>query len=374
MCPAPVQASPDSVEPAPTVARARLAHELKLSQVLKRRMEAEGGYLPLARAISNSVPEAERGVERDVLIDRRKLKALIDGDPDTALSLRELSYLDRYLDRFGEGLAHNPIFDHDDLLRTLAKTGNVTFLLGTKPDGPRLDVSHWDVLAMAWLQRGINASDLSVRFEIIDVQLRSEGPEDSLFGDHGPSLVAVGSSQSNAISEKMLCKMLGRDAQRSPFGFVWSPERQEGVPESPLKLGVEPPDARTARELKRAQASALVGEEKVYLDELSRIREGGRCYGKTYALCAAQRRRSGKIWLVLAGVTGVATYVAAKLVGDLQTRLHEPATNRHSPVYWGVAEAHVPEYLEEPLTSQRDFPNEAIVSHHVFTLPSRGSE
>ena len=67
------------------------------------------------------------------------------------------------------------------------------------------------------------------------------------------------------------------------------------------------------------------------------------------------------MWVVVSGVTGVGTYVAAKLVGQLSTGLDEPHTNRNSPVYWGLVRARVPAHEARPLTSQREFTDERIL-------------
>lgn len=397
---------PKAPDPAPPDS---LPHELWLAEALGKRKDAEGSYVALARAITDSVPPDERFFTREkrkrselqkpdggarVLIDRRRLKAIVQAKPNVELSLRELGYLDRYLARFGEGLAYHPIFRGSNLLETVARTGTVDCLLGTKPERERQNISHWDVLGLAEIQRGIQASKLPVSIDIHAVPLH-ESAQDTreslesetlsfLLRDDGNSLVVIGSSRSNPAADAILCRMLGRppfseerdDKRGLPFHFVWD-DSLPYVHASALHFGsadVGRVDARSARLIEAIRYAALVVGDAVHVDTLSKRasddlsqRTGEEPpqrtvdWDETFGICAAQRRKSGKVWVVVSGLTGVATYVAAKLVGKLPIGLDEPHRNRNSPVYWGLVRASVPVHEPLPLTSQREFTDERIL-------------
>jgi len=369
-----------------------LDSDFRLAGVLAERKDKEGGYAALARAIDESNAagpkrDSDEGA-RKFKFDRRKLKSIIEADDNLVLSLKELRALDRYLERYGEGLAYVPLFQKPDLMQTLADSGHVTFLLGSKPERKLRHFSHWDVLAMAELQRGINASEVSVRFDIQDVPLHEDvsdardsiekGQWMELLKDQGPSLVCLGSSRTIPAAEAMLCRMFGcptfeeaspDEKGRLPFHFVWDPELEYIFP-SHFHLGR---DDLTSRDLeavgliKEGDASAVVASGDVLVDRVFQRR-----WGDTYGVCVAQRRKRGQVWLVLAGITGAATFVAAKLAKNLATRLHEQERGRDSDVYWAVIRAHVPNDESRPLINLRQFAEETIVSGpHVWRPESR---
>jgi hypothetical protein len=163
--------------------------------------------------------------------------------------------------------------------------------------------------------------------------------------------------------------MLGRtpfsdalaDKRGLPFHFVWD-ESLPYVYESALHFGeddIRRVDAQAAEPIEARRYAALIVGETVYVDGLS---QRGRERGETFGICAAQRRKSGQVWVVVSGLTGVSTYVAAELVGRLSTRLDETHRYQNSPVYWGLVRSSVPEHGPRPLTSQREFPEERILA------------
>ena len=58
--------------------------------------------------------------------------------------------------------------------------------------------------------------------------------------------------------------------------------------------------------------------------------------GYTYAVCAAQRRARGQIWLLVAGVTGPATYAAAKWVHRMATTMDDAESGKPSKMFWNI--------------------------------------
>jgi hypothetical protein len=358
---------------------------------LRERKAQEGSYLALEKAIEKAnLPDPRANPDREGpkrRIDRRKLKTLIEGDSDVVLSLSELYALDAYLEQYGEGLAYVPIFQKPDLMQTLAASGRVTFLLGSKSgserEGKPRYFSHWDVLAMAELQRGINASEVGVRLDIQDAMLEGrlpglvESPDENgwtgLMEDHGPSLVCLGSSRTSPATELMLCRMFGcpynvdapADEERLlPFYFVWGSALTSVFP-SYFNLRSKEfaeRDPNAAGLIDAGHASALVTAEEVFVDTVHQTHQGD-----TYGVCVAQRRKGGQVWLIVAGITGAATYVTAKLARNLATRLHEQKPGEDSDIYWAVVRAGVTKDPNLPPGNVRSVTEETIASGlHVW--------
>jgi hypothetical protein len=367
--------------------------DLRLARVLAERKVAEGGYSALAQAINESTPAGPEpdssDNDRKRRFDRRKLKSIIDADKNLVLTLRELRALDCYLERYGKGLAYVPLFQKPDLMQTLAGSGRVTFLLGSKPEGELRHFSHWDVLAMAEMQRSINPSEVSVRFDIQDVPLyqelqltrgsiRENRGLMELLDDQGPSLVCLGSSRTNPAAEAMLCEMFQcptfadaplTEKSKLPFHFVWNPQLHYVFPSHfHLRSNDISSDAPDAADLiESGNASAVATADDILVDRLIPLRSGD-----TFGVCVAQRRKRGQVWLALAGVTGAATFVAAKLAKSLATPLYEQTRDQDSAVYWAVIKATVPTDLDRPLVNLRQFAQEAIVSGLQVWTPDNG--
>jgi hypothetical protein len=274
------------------------------------------------------------------------------------LSLEELCALDRYLEPFGEGLAYNPFFERASVLQAIADARKpVTFLLGSKPtpDLERLSLDHWDVNALAEVQRGVNNFAPGVLFDIRDVLLHDDlaaarqsvqgGAWASLVRDDGPSLVCLGSGRACHAAELLLARMFGTTPFHHaaatkpalPFHFTW-PEGLDHLFPSAFRYTadeLEGLDREAARAVRKEQASALESGGRVHLDRL-KLKQKGESYG----VCVAQRRPRGQIWLVLAGVTGPATYAAARLVDRMAFRLNAPP-GESSPVFWAPVRARV---------------------------------
>jgi hypothetical protein len=191
--------------------------------------------------------------------------------------------------------------------------------------------------------------------------------------------VCLGSSRSNPCAELMLARMFGvpafatapaeaRDALE--FGFVWNPRLSNRFP-SYFHLApedIEADDAAAAKKIRSQKASALWSAKKVYLDEVTPQR-----WGETFGLCLAQRRRGRQVWLLLLGITGAATYLAAKVANRMVTRLHESADDsRPSPVYWGIVRAKVAKAQAGEFFNLRQFDEEE--SHSQPPLPAVGTD
>ena len=310
-------------------------------------------FAELERVIrtANGIPDDETAP-----IDRRKLKKLVERDPDVVMTPREFEALDRWLEPQGHGLAFNPLFRRLNLLQAVADASQkVTFLPGSKPDGDaRVNLDHWDVRALAKVQRGVNRFGPHVVFDIRDVFLHEDldearrsvaaGSWTELLADNGPSIVVPGSGRATHACELILANMFGahamtddQDKSRLPFHFVW-PEGIDHVFPSGFRYTIDelaevsPQAADTVRD---HGAAALEIDGRVYLDT---IRNSAR--RETYGVAVAQRRPGGQIWLVLAGITGPATLAAARLVDGLPLDLLA-GENQSSPVYWTAVRAKV---------------------------------
>jgi hypothetical protein len=387
---------------------------LRLGSVIERRKRAEGGYAALARAItaasaagSSKQPgdrrpgdrepdeanktrkrNAKPKIPRDV-VDRRKLQALAGGDADVVVSIRELRALDTYLEPFGEGLGYRPLFEKPDLIQTLADSrGPVTFLIGSKKEIDGGSFPHWDVLAMADIQRSLSASEVSVQIDIQDVAMYPEfnpstfagdEPWAELFHERGPSLVVLGSNRVMPAAEVMLCKMFGgkpfsrepheNDAEL-PFRFVWNRGLRSVLPS---RFYLDPGeitgrDAEAADLIVSGDASGLALSDQVFVDPVTLTG-----FGDSYGVCVAQRRKHGQVYLLCAGVSGPATLAAARLAKRLRMRLSETKRGERSAVYAAVVSAHMPETYQNANTSLRDLHEEIRVHPRAWLGSTEGT-
>lgn len=353
-----------------------------LPRALKERKDKEGSFSALERAIHfANKADPTRDPRAKTTIDRRKLKLLVAGDPSVSLCAAEFQILDRYLEPFGYGLSWVPIFEKPNLMRALADSGRVTFLLAERRDKDIGYFSNSDVLAMAALQRGIGASGQHVLLDIEAVPLYEQQwearecarfgdwtGEDHQVGEKGPSFVSLGSNRSLPASEGLQARMFGcepfadavrEEKYRLPFHFVWS-ETLPYVFDSHFHLkpsDIAERDFKGAAAIEAGDASALVTRDKIFIDRFHLDQ-----HGPTYALCAAQRRRGGQIWLVLAGVTGAATLAAARVASRLVTGLDQDRRDEHSGVHWAVVKAEVEKGSDGDPGIGRKFSSEEIVA------------
>ena len=60
----------------------------------------------------------------------------------------------------------------------------------------------------------------------------------------------------------------------------------------------------------------------------------------------AQRRAGGQIWLLVAGLTGPATYAAAKWVHRMPAGIDDRRPGQASRVYWNIVKSHATKVKE----------------------------
>ena len=320
---------------------------LRLASVLAREARRLGSFDRLAKEIK---------VISGALVDRRKLKRLTEG-VDLSIRLKELVALDAYLRRLGEGLSEKPLFDGPGILEALGRSGEVLVFFGAYPrdDLERTDIIHWDIESLASLIRDINRYGNAVHLEIEKVMNLRPGQRsrENLESwkrhllDDGPSLVSIGSPRACRASEFMLAEMFGTEpyvvpagASKSlPFQFAWPPQGRRR--RSSFTMG--------ARELRR-QAPEIVEEIGVENGRAEALKIGDQVLGvdtskagwNSYGIIAAQRRRTGKIWLVLAGLSGPATLATASAVQLVMNEMPKPdQPGQNSLIIWCVVEARI---------------------------------
>jgi len=338
---------------------------LRISKILGDLKDHEGSYSKLERAIKDVIQDdgdrESDSVEAARAVDRRKLKSIVDNDPKLVLSIAELRGIDQYLERFGHGLAYNPLFEKPELLHCIAESRHAVFLLGSKHDPKddyRINISHWDVLGLSCIQTGVQGYAENLLLEIREIRMHEEVAEARkyldvvelrrLYAERGPSLLCIGSSRGNQMAERMLCKMANltpfTDADPGkrrdlPFHFVWAKPGDYVLP-SQFHLYADDAihDNREAGEaVLQKRAACFRHADRYLIDDLT---TDGKREGYTYALCAAQRRKSGKIWLLVAGLTGPATYAAARWVHKMPTDFdHHSKSGLASRVFWNILRA-----------------------------------
>ena len=321
---------------------------LRLARVLASEARRLGSFNRLAEEIRN----VSGG-----LIDRRKLKRLTEG-VDVSIRLKELVALDTYLGRLGEGLSEKPLFDRPGILEALGRSGEVLIFYGTYPRDrlERTDIIHWDIESVAEVIRDINRYGSAVHLEIEKVMNLPPGQRRSReelerwkrhLLDNGQSLVSIGSPRACHASEYMLAEMFGTepyvaptgDKIALPFQFAWTPHGRRK--RSSFTIGARdlrrlaPEFADKIRDENGKAEVLKIGNEILGVDT---SKPGWNSYG----VIAAQRRRTGKIWLVLAGLSGPLTLATASALRLVMSNMPGPEQpGQHSPVLWCIVEARI---------------------------------
>ena len=365
--------------------------DLRLARVLGRQVPREGGFAGLARAISLANPELRKKLdekakersgydaeapqpEREV-IDRRKLKRLIEGE-DVVLAISELRALDRYLDRIGEGLAYRPIFARPDLLQALADSGHVTFLIGSRQmrGAESGSFAVWDVLALAEVQRSLSALGRSLTFDIQEVPfdapkrrpkrwIQEEG--ERLRRESG-AVVCIASSRTNAAFELIMGAATGcepytdcslEEKRALPFGFAWN----SSLEVSPSAFWLRPEeiadlDEQIAQRVRAAVSTALVVGKDIFEDTVMPNK-----WGTTHGLVVAYRPAEAGLRLCIAGVTGPGTLCAARMANRLTLGIHGAHDGRESDVYFSVIRGRIAEKQKNNFASLREFGEEVLI-------------
>ena len=305
-----------------------------MAATIERLAREVGGFVRLAREITKRYHRDQTGrLPKKDVVDRRKLSDIAKGQL-VHFAPTELLALDLYLERHGEGLAQQPLFQKPRLLQAFADSSRVTFLLGSRLDTDlkRAEYSQWDVNACTFLMRVLDGFGTNVRFDIEEVR-RGAGEAEARratrsswakrLDDEGRSLICLGSPRANHASELTLARMAGvephvraDDDPVPPFRFVW--RKHMPFPSA----FAEPPESLPSAD------RAVLGKDDyaVYLGDrfVPTHKPTKKKARKTFGIVAAQRRPSGQVWLVIAGLNGAATYGSALAVTDVEESLERP--------------------------------------------------
>lgn len=330
----------------------------RLADAVRSAAKEAGGYQGLEREIQKLAASDQPP------IDRRKLSAMACGF-DVSLRVSDVRLLDQYLT--GKGC---PLLAVPNLVGTLVDKGSVAFVLPSfaAPRGRAVSLHHVEsmhaVLAAADGQRaGIHFAVHAVPdgWSSAPPEARKKQYEE-LLGEP-MSFCAVGSPRASVVSELVLAEMFGvhafgahdtlcagprgaskplfsktggsKPCARLPFSFVWTDSlgrrlKSTFTDHGPARTRV-PPGAR-----------ALILEDTIFVSAPESSVES-----TTYAVIAAQRRPSGHVRLVLAGLSTLATLCAAQaLARGIHAALPDlPAqvTPHHHPasVLWMVIGADI---------------------------------
>lgn len=325
----------------------------RLSGMLRERKEEMKSFLALADAINDA-----NGNPSPPVIDRRKLAKIVKGeDLDVSLSVKELIALDRYLERFNQSLAQHPILEKPSILDTLTKGERIAFLLGARAREDRVDLSNWDVEAMAEILRDAGGFR-QVRFDIQAVlleqtekEVRAAGRGErslwrKLLAKDGPSLVCCGSPRSCHAAEVMLSLMFGVEPFEPAFGrhpplpfhFVWGPGSQHEITCRSAYTASDLDSMRNpaVREVLEGRAHVLLVGDETFVA----AQPGSGPRQTSYGVIVAQRQEAGQVWMVVAGLTGAATHAVARCTKDIHTNLPpEGKGSQKSRTVWAVVKA-----------------------------------
>jgi hypothetical protein len=322
----------------------------RMAELLAQQKRTCGSFDGLARAIYEANGEKEH-----LKVDRRKLSKIVEGTP-VSLSFNELQALNTYFALKGEQ-SLKEVFDKPTLIRSLATTAQLVFLIGAKPQqaSKTVALSRWDVRSMIGVIRDVHRISTAVVLDIQDVLLRTpaKGGKRSFVGSEvkallrdpkGHSVVCIGSPRACHASELMLAKMFdvkpfqtadSSAAQRLPFHFVWSDDQYGELPSSfALKASEVIEDSVTRGDWKSV-AIKTTDPEQVYAVDRSKS------HWRNYGVIAAQRRQRNQLWIVVAGLSGPSTLAAAYTLVSLSAQLLLENMGKTSPVVWALVESTV---------------------------------
>lgn len=320
--------------------------KLRLTHALKERLTKEGNLSKLAAHIE---------MASKLTIDPRKLKRILIGDPTVGITLKDFVALDAYLSPFGEGLADNPLFDSQSLLSALVDRSSVLMLLGSHPQGAdrRANLSRWDLRAANKVTRHIHSAAPATGVIIDDVVFARSRPRDPdgqplpMLDDTATSLCIIGSPRACWAAERALAEMFDVDAfskpdAELPFHFVWSRDLRNLYRDSTFAFkpnALRRPHPAAFAQFAKGEARALVVGDKLFMRAPT---SKGKPW-KDYGVVAAQRREDGRVFVVVAGLSGPATFAVAQALAShrIGTLPHAPEGGGHGLVRWALIEATV---------------------------------
>jgi hypothetical protein len=321
--------------------------DIRLSLMILEAVHEEKSFEALKNAINAAA--GERGVKGRV--DYRTLKKIVETPEKVNFSVGLMEALDAYFARKGKSLKDVPFFVKPSVVDCLLERRKLCFLLGAKERAAhRNDLSRWDTRSLALLLSAACKSNDRIEYELEDVVYKPKpagGVLDvvndgwyKLLQDDSHSVISFGSPRASPASEYMLATMFsvtpyerpaypfGLD-RRPPFAYAWL-RRGEQPTHSAFAL-----DARQVDLMSRSPRTSSGKGDYLgfFLDgQLFDIPTDGHQW-TMYGVIAAQRRPAGNVWLVISGISGPATFAAARLVREIGAEVPWPRAGRH-PVLW----------------------------------------
>jgi len=329
----------------------------RLADALRRGLSACGG---VQSQLIEEIEKANAYVD-GLTVERRKIPDLIFKDLDVKFSTRELQALDTYFIKNGLGGLSGVLSSHS-ILRSLANTGQAAFLLGARPGAQfrTNSVSSWDLRSVTHIVRGIDSVATGVHFDIQDVLLRertqipqSTAPQEFFSAEdwhqlitqrNGPNIISLASSRVNHGSELLLSAMLGLDPYsrpeveggplEAPFQMWWEDDDAGRIPSRFIMDRLLLSDGSAYSASTRKYSAALRLHDEIFtVDYEASVRD-------EYGLIVCQRRKDGRIFLCIAGLTGTSTYATAMALSTAPLVIPFD-DSPHPPVLWGLAKARV---------------------------------
>ena len=319
---------------------------LRIAPILGEHKEKLGSFTKLAAAITKA---------SELKVDRRKLQKIVTGDERVGITVKDFVAIDTYLAPFGHGLTDKPLFDSPWILNGLVDHGSVLMLLGSlyEENERRANLRRWDLKAVAKLTRQIHGAGPGTGIMVDDVVFTDELPSRDVATslpellDPSTSVCIIGSPRACWAAELALAEMFGVESfsdpdPRLPFHFVWSKDLMHESKRSTFALDLSAleeahPDA--VEVFNAGDTRGLIVGDELYL---SRRPEGSVTW-KEYGVVVSQRRATGQVVAVLAGLSGPGTIAAAEALVSHRTGTlpRAPDGGGHGKVRWALVEATV---------------------------------
>lgn len=269
-------------------------------------------------------------------IDRRKLDRIAAGDDGVNLHLWELRLLASYFERkYGVDLTETPVFEKVNIYEPLTSGGKVCFLFGMRPEATEKanSLRLWDLRSMTVIAEEVYQTRHRVE---LDWQFIEPTPAKNLEDKSDEwNLISIGSPRANVATEILLSRMFGvtpfqtmtpRADPILPFSFVWSQPVQSAFAATDTALQAHAVAAEYTA-LKTGNASGML------INGRAHVVDNSYTTALIPGVIAAQRMANQKIVVVVAGLSGPATFGAAKLLKEFTAEL-PPASS--DPASTGV--------------------------------------
>lgn len=270
------------------------------------------------------------------LVSRKKVADIFSKETeDLVIRLSELKAIHTFLVQNGLGLHNHPLFELPGIFPSFLECGKVTLYVGARSREQRLDVSSWDVRALFQLYNEAVRVRPSTHVEFQPIWSHSENTSRKRLNFNNRSVGCVGSPRSCRLTEDLLSDMFGVDPYTPnqtpplPFRFVWEAISADTPASS---FAIAPTDERisaeTRRTLSQKNCYALMCGDRIYLSDW----QSGEAYCD-YGLIASQRGSNNSIKLVLAGLSGPATWATALAVTKGMVLDHLPSRGSETTTY-----------------------------------------